>query len=202
MNAEDMAAAKRETYHHGNLRAALVEAVGELVRETGIETASTRACAKRLGVAPSAVFRHFRDKRALMTAYAAQGFREMAGGIRERQDVASSDPTREFRAMAESYLDFALSKPDLFRVMFRRELLDPADPELLDATGELDTVTKGGVVEIGRRDTDVDLCAWAVVHGLATLAIDSHLEAELPESLAERKVALLTVLRRMAPLFD
>ena len=193
-----MAEAKR-TYHHGDLRAALLEAAAEIVAEEGLEAASTRALARRVGVAPSAVFRHFRDKRALMTAYAADGMRALATSVAERAATADT-ASRRLRERGEAYLDFALEQPGQFRAMFRGDLLDRSDADLAAAEAMLEAALGIGPVELGAEASDLPRLIHAAVHGLATLTLETGLDEALPQDPVERRAALMTMLRRMVPL--
>lgn len=189
--------AKGRAYHHGNLRAALIEAGVALLKEGGPEALTTRACAASVGVAPSAVFRHFKDRKALATAIAAHGFRLLGAAIEES---ATQNP-RRFRAIGEAYIDFALKEPELFRLMFRGELIHDTDPEFLEAARPLlaDTAAQSSAEGAAARDRAV--VAWAVVHGLATLSIDSQLERTLPKDREQRRARLMELLGLTAPMF-
>ena len=189
--------AKGRAYHHGNLRAALVEAGVALLRQGGPEALTTRACAASAGVAPSAVFRHFADRKALATAIASEGFRLLGAAV----ETAAADKPRRFRAIGEAYLDFALREPELFRLMFRGELIHDRDPEYLEAARPLLADTAAGSGAEGAMARDRAIVAWAVVHGLATLSIDSQLERTLPDQPAARRERLMELLSLTAPMF-
>lgn len=180
-------------YHHGDLRAALLEALDAAVRFEGPEAASTRALAREVGVAPSAVFRHFRDRRTLLTAYAAEGFARLA------QAVDAAGPG--LRNVAAAYLDFAFAEPGRFRTMFRSDLLDHMDPELREGQVALNRALGiGRTSEIGARESDVPLVLHAAMHGLATLAMETPMGERLPVDAVERRAAILTMLRRLTTL--
>ncbi len=189
-------------YHHGNLRAALLQAASEMVAESGLDAASTRALARRVGVAPSAVFRHFKDKKALFTAYAADGFRQLAVRVAEARAETGGSASKQLQAMARTYLTFALENPGLFRVMFRADQIDKADPDLAAAREMLEAALRRGAMRIGSRDSDVPVLVHAAIHGLATLAIETTLEDDLPDDMTGRVASLMAMLRRMVPLLE
>src|ERR1700716_351231 len=112
----------KTTYHHGNLRPALVRAAMELLEEGGEAALSLRAVARRAGVSPAAPYRHFPDREALVSAVAAQGYRELA----ERLAAAHPAPAtpEDLADVAVAYVQFALAHPALFRAMFSQ----PCDP--------------------------------------------------------------------------
>ena len=181
-----------KSYHHGDLRNALLFALDRAVRDAGPEAASGRALAREVGVAPSAVFRHFRDRRALLTAYAAEGFVRLAAAVEEAGPGV--------RDVAAAYLDFAFAEPGRFRTMFRADLLDPMSPELRDGQAALTAALGTGRIEIGARESDVPLVLYAAMHGFASLALETPFGERLPEDPVERRAAVLTMLRRLTAL--
>lgn len=183
-------------YHHGNLRTALLDAAEALLTNSGPDAVSTRACAKAASVAPSAVFRHFKDRRALLTALAARGFGQMVACVERKKSAADPAPTHQFRAVGEGYLDYALSHPNMFRLMFDGASVTLDDEELVKAAAGLDGP---GEAALGTEAGDTGLLAWAVVHGLATLTLDSQLDAQLPKDPGARQTYLMGLLRRMGP---
>src|ERR1700716_1493086 len=103
-------------YHHGDLRAACLHAARELLEEDGSAALSLRAVARRAGVAPSAPYRHYADRDALVSAVAAVGYRELGDYL----TAAHAEPSSidDLAAVAVAYVRFALERPALFRVMF------------------------------------------------------------------------------------
>lgn len=180
-------------YHHGDLRSALLDALDRAVCQTGPDATSARSLAREVGVAPSAVFRHFRDRRALLTAYAAEGFARLATGV----EVAGPG----LRDVAAAYLDFAFAEPGRFRTMFRADLLDTTDPDLREGQVALNRALGiGRTSEIGARESDVPLVLHAAMHGFATLAMETPMRERLPDDRVERRAAVLTMLRRLTTL--
>src|SRR3984893_1200048 len=103
-------------YHHGDLRAALVRAAMELLDESGETALSLRAVARCAGVSPAAPYRHYADREALVSAISAVGYRELA----ERLAAAHPSPSTpdELASVAIAYVQFAVERPALFRIMF------------------------------------------------------------------------------------
>src|SRR6202045_5242684 len=112
---EPMSRAKA-TYHHGDLQAALVRAAMGLLEEHGETALSLRAVARRAGVSPAAPYRHYADREALVSAVAALGYGELA----ERLAAAHPSPSTpdQLASVAVAYVQFALDRPALFRIMF------------------------------------------------------------------------------------
>ena len=106
-----MALASRSTYHHGALRPALIAAARDMLANDGAGAVSLREAARRAGVSATATYRHFQDKEHLLAAVAAEGFVEFA----ERLEAGGA---RDFKGMGIAYLEFAIRRPGLFRLMF------------------------------------------------------------------------------------
>ncbi|MEM1364270.1 MAG: TetR/AcrR family transcriptional regulator [Pseudomonadota bacterium] len=191
----------KKSYHHGNLRAELLVHTLSVVENEGPEAVSGRAAAKAVGVAPAAVYRHFPDKRALLTACAASAFDQLADAIEARKSDSQPQEMAQFRAEGEAYIAFALHRPNLFRLMFRGDVIDGEDEEFLRASGRLQTAPGNGMGDPGSPEGAVSILGWAVVHGLATLAIDSQLDRELPANLVERERVLTSMISHMGPVF-
>jgi AcrR family transcriptional regulator len=124
----------KDSYHHGDLRAALIKAGEAVLAETGVTGFSLRAVAKRVGVSHSAPAHHFGDAKGLLDALATEGFRRFLAAMEARQ---AAEPDRDARqqllASGLGYLDFAISSPALFRLMFSTDKPKPKTPELAAA---------------------------------------------------------------------
>ncbi len=174
----------RRAYHHGDLRRALLDEALATVRDAGVEALTLRAIGARLGVSRTALYRHFADKEALVTAVATEGFRM----LRERLAAAWEGGGRGqagSRAMGVAYVRFALDNPSHYRVMFGR-FVEPRtrEPALAAEAEAAFQVLVQSLADLQRdghvRDDDVVVMArhvWAHVHGMAMLAID----VQLPE---------------------
>lgn len=174
----------RTTYHHGDLRAALLLAARALLDEGGVAAVSLREAARRAGVTPAACYRHFVDKEALLTALAVQGFEEFAQALAQ----ASKGSRAPFAEMGVAYVEFAVQRPGMFRLMFGPAVADRSrSPELLAAIAGSTRLFESGL-KSGKHAAPQDLVAglraWATVHGLATLAIDGMLPQYDPVMLA------------------
>jgi AcrR family transcriptional regulator len=168
------------SYHHGDLRAACLRAARELLEEGGSAGLSLRAVARRAGVSPAAPYRHYADRDALLSAVAAEGYRELAGHLA----AAHPSPTtpEELAAVAVAYVRFALDRPALFRVMFA-EPCDPTSEERVQATAAISEYVRG-IVRAAFPDADADALpttVWALVHGLAFLHLDGKLDTSSAE---------------------
>jgi AcrR family transcriptional regulator len=180
-------------YHHGNLRPALVRAAMELLEESGETALSLRAVARRAGVSPAAPYRHYADREALVSAVAAVGYRELA----ERLSAAHPSPStpEQLAAVALAYVQFALERPALFRIMFG-EPCDRDNDERVAATAAVSLYVRA-IVERAFPQADAEALAtavWALVHGLAFLHLDGKLDAASPSVVADRVTAAIQAL--------
>ena len=167
------------SYHHGDLRKALIEAGQRAIHQRGEHALSLRKLASEVGVSHTALYRHFPNKQALLGGIAARGFGALAQRTRQASEAAD-DREQSLVAAGQAYVAFALEQPAAFRVMFRAHP-DPS-PELqraAEASFEvlLDVVRQGqhaGVVRAGDL-RELALVAWASAHGLASLLVDDAL---------------------------
>jgi AcrR family transcriptional regulator len=183
----------KATYHHGNLRAALVRAAMELLEESGENALSLRAVARRAEVSPAAPYRHYADRETLVSAVAAVGYRELA----ERLTAAHPSPStpEQLASVAIAYVQFALERPALFRIMFG-EPCDHDNDERIAATEAVSLYVRA-IVERTFPQADADAMAtaiWALVHGLAFLYLDGKLDATTPSVVADRVTAAIQAL--------
>jgi AcrR family transcriptional regulator len=170
-------------YHHGDLRAACLRAAMEMLVEGGTAALSLRAVARRAGVSSAAPYRHYADREALIAAVAAVGYRELAGYLAAAHPAPSSPD--ELADVAVAYVQFALDRPALFRVMFA-EPCDSGDSERAAATAAITGYVRA-IVRQSFPGADPDAMAtavWALVHGLAFLHLDGKLDTSTPAAVA------------------
>jgi AcrR family transcriptional regulator len=188
-------------YHHGDLRRALLQEAVRTIGDEGVDGLTLREVGNRLGVSRTALYRHFSDKSALLAAVAREGFQRFRDDLQHAW-TAHGESRHGFESMGVAYVRFAVAHPAHYRVMFGdyRHLCDK-DPELRsDAeaafhvlVSALVSLQQAGLV---RRDDPGQLARfiWAVVHGIAMLAIDGQLG---PQSSDEPVEAIQFALSRM-----
>ncbi|MFB7506228.1 TetR/AcrR family transcriptional regulator [Streptomyces broussonetiae] len=182
------------SYHHGDLRAACLRAAIELLEEGGGSGLSLRAVARRAGVSPTAPYRHYADRDALVSAVAAEGYRELAAALAAVHPSPSTPD--DLAAVAVAYVGFALDHPAMFRAMF----VEPCDPDSDErvaaaavVSGYVDALVRSAFP--GAEPTALSTAVWALVHGLAFLHLDGKLDSSVPEAVAERvRAAVLSLL--------
>lgn len=195
--AEAMQApARREHYHHGDLRAALVEAVRGLVESHGPDRFSLADACRAAGVSTAAPYRHFADKEAMLRAVALEGMERHRARMLAALAPHIPGSDAAMVAMGLAYIDFARAEPGVFRLMFGLTR-GHGDHSELQAAGLrcygvlLDQVAAR--MGLAAEDPQVSARAfpcWTFVHGLAFLMIDDkiallRLDVPLPATLAE-----------------
>ncbi|MDO5530169.1 MAG: TetR/AcrR family transcriptional regulator [Paracoccus sp. (in: a-proteobacteria)] len=110
--------AGRKTYHHGNLREALIEAAADLIEEAGPQGFTLAEAARRAGVSPAAPYRHFQGREDLIEALALRGFEIFAARLAEAHNKGRPNPLAAFTRLGGCYLDFAQDFPGYYMAMF------------------------------------------------------------------------------------
>jgi AcrR family transcriptional regulator len=201
-------------YHHGDLRRALVDASLTILRTQGPEALTLRAAARAAGVSQTAPYRHFADRAALVAGVAEDGFRRLHArlvAVATAPPAPGSTERAGLQRLAVEYLRFALEHPAEYRIMFGGELAawrgagaasggaPEASPNasadsFAEARGRVFALLRGGIARLqavglvrGGDPATMALSAWALVHGVAMLALDGQVAragAASPEELA------------------
>jgi AcrR family transcriptional regulator len=161
------------SYHHGNLREAVLREAAAAIGRDGVASLSMRSIAEALGVSHTAPLHHFGSREGLLNALAVEGYEELRG----RLDRAAE---RGFLEVGVAYVEFAVTHPGHFAVMYAPELLDLDRSDLATARERTFAVLRSGTAD---RTTDpgegaaAATAAWALVHGLAILLLSGSLDA-------------------------
>jgi len=170
----------RDRYHHGDLRRALLDEALRTIQQDGVDALTLRTIGVRLGVSRTALYRHFTDKRALLSSVATEGFRLLTERL---LNAWKAGGIRGFNAMGVAYIRFAMGNPSHYRVMFGGFVDDGArDDDLMrESTAAFQALVDAilalqqeGAV---RKDDALQLAQfiWAVVHGVSMLISDGQL---------------------------
>jgi AcrR family transcriptional regulator len=182
-------AQSRPSYHHGDLRAAVLDASLALIESEGIGAVSLRRVARIAGVSPGAPYHHFADRAELLGTLATRGFESLTERLVAAQ-AGAPDPTVALRAMLDAYLQFASDQPAYFRLMFRPELSQSDKPTAdTKAAGHAALEALADAVanylrEWSLPDTltySLTMLCWGVGHGLASLQLDGQLDKNIEE---------------------
>ena len=165
---------KKKPHHHGNLRAALIEAGLELLQVGNLETLSMRKLAVKAGVSHAAPAHHFANLTALHSALMTEGYKMFAESMRADMPPEPRDPRETILAAGRGYLTFALSNEGLFNLMFGGTPRDHNDENLNQAADDAYDVLREICAPIvkgeGGSQTN-ETMIWALIHGLARLAL-------------------------------
>lgn len=175
--------AQAAPYHHGNLRAALIEAGLKLIEEKGVRALTLREIGTRVGVSRMAAYRHFADKADLLGAICDVGFAQFADALEEAWRGAAADFRSRMLAMALAYVRFAAEHRAHYEVMFgpapdSGERVPPAGGHGERAFGILEQTIRAGQEAGAVRDGDPVMLArmvWAQVHGISMLGLEPDL---------------------------
>ena len=194
-----------KSYHHGDLRRALLDAAEAELAEKGPDGFSLRSVARRAGVSHAAPAYHFADIDALLKGLAQVGFDRLTRSMRDEQALAGRDPVGQFIASGIGYVNFALANPALFHLMFGARMAgdvpadtvragDAAFSVLLNAVSRLHgpeaLKSEAGWIEV--------TASWSMVHGFAHLVIGGKMRwlSDLPQD--RRRDVLAECLKRIA----
>ncbi|MEU9675415.1 MULTISPECIES: TetR/AcrR family transcriptional regulator [Streptomyces] len=166
-----MSSERERTYHHGDLRRAILTAALDVIATEGPAALSLRDLARRAGVSHAAPAHHFKDRTGLLTAVAAEGYELFADALAGAPDL---------RERGVAYVRFAATHPAHFQVMFQPDLHRADDPDLLAARARATEALRSGVADLppaGRGEDDrlAGVAAWSLAHGFATLLLTGNL---------------------------
>jgi AcrR family transcriptional regulator len=178
-----------KSYHHGDLRRALLDEALHTIQTDGVEQLTLRTVGERLGVSRSALYRHFADKQSLLATVGTEGFRMLRQAIADAWD-RNGRGRRGFEAIGKAYLQFAVGQPSHYRVMFGGFIESAAkdDHFVAEAKAAFQVLVDGLVEQQNagevRRDDPVLMArfVWALFHGAAMLFIDGQLPEKAQQS--------------------
>ena len=185
----------KQSHHHGQLKAALIAAGIELLDSGGVEAVTIRAVARAVGVSHAAPVNHFPDRRALLTAIAAECLSEL------KQTIAldwQQMPTARERiyAVADAFHGYGLASPNRYRLMWRQDMLDTTDPVLTSLTNGLFELVAEALLDFGdppkvsAMSRVVAVCS--AIHGYVLLRIDGNFIGYVDEKTGQpRHLAIL-----------
>lgn len=189
------------SYHHGDLRTALIAAARHILETEGREALSLRAAARAAGVSQAAPYHHFASKEALLAGVAAQGFDELTE-VMTRRMAKEINPNARLNATGVGYVAFAVANPELFTLMFGGVTQQSSGDATLGVAGKraygvLQDAIKDAQTAKGGGGEDgplAGLWSWCGVHGLAKLVIEQKLDpkafgAPSAEALAQAMLA-------------
>lgn len=181
---------KKKSYHHGDLKNALIKAGVEILGQDGVSGLSLRKVASKAGVSHSAPYSHFADKQALIAAISTEGFRQLYDRIYRNAEKYKRMPSVQLIEVAWTYVQFAMDDPDRFKVMFSAVLEKEKEysefvaesqrnfqlVKMIVEENQVAGVLRGGPSELAA------LSVWGIVHGFVMLL----LEGQIPHTVLEQ----------------
>jgi AcrR family transcriptional regulator len=187
---------KAKTYHHGDLKNALIKAGVEILANEGIEKLSLRKVALKAGVSHTAPYSHFSDKQALIAAISTEGFQRLSKALDSTIKSHPNSPKKQLFESAQVYTKFALKNKDIFKIMFssvlEKEKEYPAFVEISQKTFAqvVDIVRKcqdAGIIKSGEADVQA-VIIWSQVYGILALAIEGQISHTVLEKKPLQKI--------------
>ena len=191
----------RKTYHHGDLKNALIKAGVDILAKDGVEGLSLRKVAQKVGVSHTAPYAHFADKQALIAAISTEGFRLLYEQLVAIRGKYRSAPAHQLVEAAWAYVRFAQDHPAHFRVAFSSAVEHEKEyPALVEMTrksfGEVVGIVEACQVSALLRPGPVDVLAvsvWSIVHGFASLLIEGQISHTVFERMTVREMLIFTL---------
>jgi len=183
---------KEKKYHHGDLKNALIKAGVEILSQQGISALSLRKVATKAGVSHAAPYSHFKNKQELIASISSEGFNRIYEKLYLKiKDIPKDLPEIKLKEAALSYLDFALSDSDHFRITFSGIIEQDKEkyPEYIKASKRCFSLVQEIVRECQEkeilRNTPLDemtIAIWSLVHGFVSLLIDREFSHNIFEN--------------------
>ena len=182
---------KKKSYHHGDLKNALIKAGVEILAKEGVSGLSLRKVAQKAGVSHTAPYSHFADKQALIAAISTEGFRQLYKRVSAVIDEYQTKPSTQLVEVAWAYVQFAMDDPDRFKVMFSGVLEKEKEyPEFVAESQRSFQLVKM-IVEANQTSGKLRsgssglaaLSVWGIIHGFVMLL----LEGQIPHAILEQK---------------
>lgn len=184
------------SYHHGNLRAALIATAQAVVQQDGHEAVSLRALAESLGVSRGAPYRHFSDRETLLAEVALDGFNTLNKLLKD-VDAEPLPASKKLYTAARQFLSFVRANPKIFRLMYEAELLTGAGihPQLAEsqrhAYQNLDDLLAHALPGVSTQIRKLRLIAmWSTLYGFAKIGQMGILQPYMKDGLNEDEIEI------------
>lgn len=190
-----------KSYHHGDLKNALIKAGVELLSKEGVSGLSLRKVAQHVGVSHNAPYSHFPDKQSLIAAISTEGFKQLYEELDTAISLYPDDPKRQIQEGAWAYVQFAMNNTDTFKIMFSGVLEKEKE---YPAFVEISSKTFARVVDVVRacqeagllRAAPVELVAvavWGQIHGIISLMLEGQISHTVLDQFELRDIVLFAI---------
>lgn len=195
---------KNNTYHHGDLKNALIDAGISILKQEGVRGLSLRSAAQKAGVSHSAPYAHFKDKQALIAAISTRGLQQFYEMVSHIAASHQGNPGEQLYEVAWAYTKFAMTDTGLFKIIFSSIIEREHDyPDFVEISHRnfglivevIENNQKAGILKQGDSEL-IALSVWSMVHGFISLV----LEKQIPSSIL-KQTDLRTLLRNVLSQF-
>lgn len=192
---------KTKSYHHGDLKNALIQAGISILSKEGVSGLSLRKVAQKAGVSHAAPYAHFADKQALIAAISTEGHKKVNSKMAAILAAYPTDPTRQFVETAWAYLQFGLEEPEHFRLTFSGVVEQERDyPALVEMTrqnwdmirGLVSRCQEAGILNPGQPEL-MAVAVWGLVHGLISLIQQGQVSHVILDRYSLRELLIVTL---------
>jgi AcrR family transcriptional regulator len=192
---------RKTPYHHGDLKNALIKEGLQIISEDGIEGLTLRKVAARIGVSHTAPYAHYPDKQALIAAISAAGHLELFEEMNALYQKHIDEPYKQLIEIGWHYIQFAMSDPEHFRIMFSKVIEDgeihPEFIEISDKNYELvseviQNCQEAGIFKVTEHEK-LTIYVWSVIHGLATLIIEDQIPLAIKQKTSAKDFFEFTI---------
>jgi AcrR family transcriptional regulator len=176
----------KNSYHHGDLRTALIRAGLEIISESGIDSLTIRNAAQKTGVSHAAPYRHFNSKDEFLIAIALDGFEKLTRSAEKAIPVPGSDPVEELTSICRAYILFAWENPEQYRIMFGPYIKNKVKHgDFYTAYDRAFQRLKMNIEKHGKKSAKTPgdpamtaLSVWSLIHGYSMFLIDNYGDLE------------------------
>lgn len=192
---------RKNSYHHGDLKNALIQAGIEILSKDGVNALSLRKAARKAGVSHAAPYAHFADKQALIAAIATDGHRKIYEKIARIMEQFPADPLRQLVETAWAYVEFGFEEPDHFKITFSGAVEKEREyPALVEMTQKNFAVVRqliarcqaAGILNPGEPDL-IAVGVWGLVHGFVSLIQEGQVSHSVLDHYSPREMLIFTL---------
>jgi len=200
----------KNSYHHGDLKNALIKAGTEILAKNGVGGLSLRKVAKKAGVSHAAPYAHFADKQALIAAISTEGFRQLYEQVINVTARFENDPAQQLLETAWIYVQFAMNDPDQFKIMFSSVLEKEKEyPDFVEMSQRsfrqvvaiVVLCQEAGILQAGPGELTA-VTVWSAVHGLIALLLEGQLPHSVLEQFSLRQMLIFSLNQLCRPGFS
>ncbi len=192
---------RKKTYHHGDLKNALIEAGADILSKEGVSGLSLRKVAQTAGVSHAAPYAHFAGKQALIAAISTDGYRRLYEAIAAAAHQYQGDPLRQLVEGAWAYVQFALNDPDHFKITLSGIVEKEKDyPDFVAMSQQsfalvvqiVEACQAAGILKRGPADL-MAVSVWSLIHGFVSLILEDQVSHTVLDRFSLREMLIFAL---------